>query len=311
MRRHLLLGVVALAGCDVTAAPDARLPQPTIADAMVGSPDAPAAAMFDAGGAADASGGPSADAVGADAEAAIPDAAAMADAGVPDAPLPMGPAEVIINELSPDFTGGHDLVELLVTRGGTAAGIQLERDYPRSPVVLAVLPDVIVLEGQIIVVHLAPEGTSAAGETLAVDEKPTAHNFAAAWDFLGTDEHLQYTNVILAVRAADEKVTSVVPFFRPDLAEENDSFPRFFGADLQAVIAAGLWNETCEPAPCTYGSNLAAVTVNWLGAGTTANPNAAAGASVARKPGGVNAGKVSDWQEIPTAAPWKSYGLPN
>jgi hypothetical protein len=311
-RALITAGLVLAAGCTTSDAPDARV-APRF-DAMV------------AVDAAEVDGEPAEEVDGSVADASVTADAALdaspgdgplaidaqaADAAPPDAPLPSGPAGLLINELSPAMAGGHDLVELLVTRSGTTAGIRLEKDFPRTPAVLAALPDVIVYEGQIIVVHLAPAGTTAAAETLAIDEKPTADNFATAWDFLGTAEHLPQTNFILSLRDADDEVTSAVPFFRPGLNESDDNFPRLFPSDLQTIIADGLWDETCVPSPCTYQSNLAAVTVVWLGAGSGTDPSSASGASVSRKPGGVNARRASDWQPVPTTAPYNSYGAPN
>jgi hypothetical protein len=307
--RPLLLALLglAVAACKEDDRPDARLALPPPIDAGLTAADA---RTFDGGGGGvDAP--PAIDARVADAAIQLDAAAPPPDAAPPDAPLPTGPASVILNELSPDFTDGHDLVELLVTESGTTDGIKLERDHPGTTTVLATLPDVIVFAGDIIVVHLMPAGTSAAAETLAVDEKPTLHNFDGAWDFLGGAEQIPYSNVILSLRAKSGTVTSAVPFFRADLTEVDDSFPRLFPEDLQAIITEGLWAETCDPAPCKYTSNLAEVTVSWLGAGTSNDPDSSSGASVARKTAGHDQDKVSDWKSIPAAAPFNSYGAPN
>ncbi len=311
LRVFLATVVLALLGCTTSDEPDARTsrPQPIVPDGGA-SVDAAAAPI-------DAATGGSADAATAAADARPVDArpadAAMPtpDAAPPDAPVPMGPAELILNELSPDFVNGRDLVELLVVGSGTTDGIQLEKDYPRAPVILATLPDVIVYEGQLVVVHLMPAGTTAMAESVSVDEHDTLHNFDGAWDFLGAAQQIPYSNVILSLRDADGHVTSAVPFFRADLSEENDSFPRLFPADLQALIDDGLWEETCAPSPCSYGSNLSQVTVGWLGAGSTSDPDSAAGASVQRKTGTAGGRKVSDWRPVPSATPYNSYGAPN
>jgi hypothetical protein len=315
-----------------SAAPDAR-----VFGSAPGLPDAPAARAADAptgGGSADAKQAGAADAKtasGADAPVvgspdaplpAEPDAPVPAepDAPVPaepDAPVPAPdaapppPATVILNELSPDFPSQHDLVELLVRTSGTTKGIRLERDYPHAPSLLATLPDVVVAKGDVIVVHLSPAGTSAAAETLAVDEKKTADNFDGAWDFLGEANDLPYSNVVVAIRGADGTVQSAVPFFRSDLTDP-DVQPRAFPADLQGIIDGGLWSETCAPAPCAYSSNLAAVTVGWAGVGSSPDPSVAAGTSVARKPNGLNMMKKSDWQQpLATSAPYNTYGAAN
>src|SRR5262249_54192545 len=137
----------------------------------------------------------------------------------PDAPPPPPPppATVILNELSPDFIDQHDLVELLVTAGGTTKDIQLVRDYPHSPGVLAKLPDVVVATGDIIMVHLVPAGTTAMAETTAKDEFSTPDNFDGAWDFLGESADIPFTHIVLAVRDGKGTVTSAVPFWRSDM----------------------------------------------------------------------------------------------
>lgn len=303
-----LLAALALtalgSGCSSSDVPDARIKQPIVpdakvADAPVGAPDAAVADDAPAGG-------------GIDAAKPIDAAPKPVDAAPPiDAPLPSGPAEVVINELSPDFVDEHDLVELLVTRSGTTSGIKLEKDYPHDPVVLAELPDVIVFEGERIIVHLVPAGSGAVAETQAIDEKHGASNFDTAWDFLGKNDDIQYSDRVIAVRAASGTVTSAVPFFRADLSNDLDMRPRNFPDDLQGIITEGLWKETCSPSPCSFDSNLGAVTVSWLGAGNDADKNDATGVSVQRKAGGLNAGKVSDWKAIPVAAPFNSYGAAN
>ncbi len=246
-----------------------------------------------------------------DAAPAKPDAEARDAPPPPDAP-PAGPAAVILNELSPNFVAQHDLVELLVTAAGTTAGIQLEQDYPHAPSVLATLPDVVVAASDIIVVHLVPQGTTAMAETRAKDEISTADNFDGAWDVLGGGDDIMYTDVVLAVRAAGGTVTSAVPFFRSDLTDP-DTLPPHFPADVQALIDAGLWAETCAPAPCAYGGNLGAISVDWAGAGTSADPSQPSGASVARAPGGRDHHDIADWQRIDLAdvAPFNTYGAPN
>src|SRR5262249_1271102 len=122
-RLHLVLFLTA---CATEETPDARSMQP-------GQPAKPDARVADGPG-------------------SVPDAVPPA----PD-PMPAGPAPVLLNELSPNLAEQHDLVELLATSAGTLKGIQLLRDYPHDPVVLATLPDVGVSAGALVVVHLVPD----------------------------------------------------------------------------------------------------------------------------------------------------------
>jgi hypothetical protein len=161
-------------------------------------------------------------------------------------------------------------------------------------------------------VHMSPAGTTAAAETTAVDEKVTADNFSGAWDFLGDEADIPYSNAVLALRDAKGTVTSAVPFVRSDVTDP-DKMPRDFPADVQALIDAGLWAETCAPSPCSYTGNLGAITVDWAGAGTDRFPALASGASVARKADGKDDHKKSDWQPVNTGptGPYNSYGVKN
>jgi hypothetical protein len=288
-----LLSIFAV-GCVVDSQPDARFASPPI-DAAPARPDG--------GGAAD---GP----LAVDAAPPHPDAGEP-DASPPDAG-PAGPATVILNELSPNLAQSHDLVELLVTVAGTTNGIQLERD-PQAPVVLATLPDVMVAAGDLIVVHLAPAGTTATAETMAKDEAATADNYADAWDFLGTSDDIPFSDVVLSIRGADGVVTSAVPFVNRALGPDPDMHPRTFPGDVDAVIAAGLWAETCDPTPCDYGGNLESICVDWEGAGTTADPSSPSGASVSRVHDARDHHDIGDWQ-VPNPAgtpPYSSFGAPN
>jgi hypothetical protein len=199
--------------------------------------------------------------------------------------------------------GSRALIELLVTEGGTTRGWKLERDYRTGATIVALLPDVVVATGDLIVIHMTPGAGTVIGESTSKSQFQTTENYDGAWDFLGTNDTIGTDNRILALRDPDGQIDSVVPFFRPDVANP----PRtFFPGDVQAAIGAGLWQEVCDPSPCTYSSNLDEVTVVWTGLGATPE-----GASVARKPGGVNDRKVSDWQGVPTTEPLNTLGAPN
>jgi hypothetical protein len=236
-----------------------------------------------------------------DAPIATPDAAPGApDAGTPDAVVMLQPAELLINEVNPHVDGERDLVELLVVRGGRLAGITLVQSYPRSPQLLATLPDAVVEEGDLVVVHLFP-GAEVTTETAGPSQHDSADNFAGAWDVAGEDVDLSYLNVVLALRDAEGAAMTAVPFFRPDIVDP-DQQPRFFPADVQAIIDAGLWAAACAPSPCSYAGNLADVTVPWSGVS-----NQRGGTSVARDPGAPDTRTPADWQPVGAS----SFGDPN
>jgi hypothetical protein len=299
----LLLLALAPAGCfEGESSPDARrpvtLPDGRTADARP-SDARPADARPEDAGAQPIDAPPP-----IDAPVEMADAAPAIDAPLPepDAEPPPPPAGLLINEVNGNL-GSRALIELLVTQGGTTAGWKLERDYRTGATVVANLPDVVVATGDLIVIHMTPAGGTVLAETTAKDQHQTSENFDGAWDFFGTPDVIGDDNRILVLRDPAGEVDSLVPFFRPDIA---DPARTFFPGDVQAAIDAGLWNETCVPAPCTYSSNLDDVTVTWTGLGDTRE-----GASVSRKPGGVNEKKRSDWQDVPESAPLNTFGAPN
>src|SRR5688572_3351542 len=146
------------AACNSSSEPDARLSTPMFADAAATAADARPA---DARPPADAAPGAPDAPLPADAAPSAPDAAPPE----PDAPLPepdamvVGAATLLINEANPHIDGEHDLIELVAVAGGNIAGITLVQTYPRSPVLMATLPDAVVATGDLIVVHLFPTVT--------------------------------------------------------------------------------------------------------------------------------------------------------
>lgn len=295
--RKLIIIFLAAAGCSSDSHPDARMlpPQGNSVDAAL--PAVVDARVFDA---SMASGGDAravdAAAGGADAAPATPDAAPAIDAAPPVQ------AELIINEVNANL-GSRALIELFVTKGGTTAGWKLERDYRTGPTIVANLPDVVVATHDLIVIHMTPGGGTVKAETDSKSEFQTSENYDGAWDFFGNNDTIGTDNRILVLRAPDGTVDSVVPFFRPDI---SNPMRAFYPGDVQAAIDAALWNEVCDPAPCTYSSNLNEVTVSWTGMGDTP-----AGASVQRKAGAVDQHKASDWQAVPTTGTLNTFGLPN
>lgn len=199
--------------------------------------------------------------------------ARLAAAVVDAAAAPVGPAELVLNEVAANQDGLRDLVELRVVSGGTTAGWRLERS-PRDPVVLATLPDGVVRAGELLVVHLDAER-----------------------------QEIPYTHQVLTLRAPSGALSSAVPFMRPELVD-RDRQPRDFPANLQHIIDAKLWSPACAPAPCSYESNLAEVAVSWAGLGTTPD-----GASVARVAAGSGEGSRAEWRS-PAPSTWGAANPP-
>ena len=271
------------ASCSSSSEPDARTSTPLFPDAAAAAADArPTDAR------------PSPDAAPGAPDARAPDAASP----TPDAPLSepdamvVGAAELLINEANPHIDSERDLVELVAVTGGSIEDITLVQTYPRSPVVLGTLPAAVVAQGDLIVVHMFPSGTSVMTETTGPSEHDTVDNFDGAWDVAGEAADLLYTNVVVALRDAEGHAVSAVPFFRPEITDP-DQQPRYFPDDVQGIIDEGLWSATCTPSPCTYSSNLGEVTVPWTGVS-----NQRSGASVARDPGQPDTKLPADWQPV-------------
>jgi hypothetical protein len=262
---------------------------------------------------------PAADAKVAPDAKLVADAAIKPDAGFPDAPVivetpdameppPADRAVLLINEVAPAIVGKHDLIELLVTRGGTTKDIVLSQNYV-TPTDLSVLPDVAVQEGDLIVVHMQPQAAMA--ETLSIAECPRAtpgceENYDDAWDFVASVDtaDIGWSYRVLVLRTPEGEVMDAVPFMRYAYAQTK---PGAYEGDLPQLIADGHWAETCaEPCDYTAVTNMEAASVSWTDLG-----DGAAGATVARKPGGANDHRLSDWQPIPTTDPLNTLGAPN
>src|SRR5689334_22892677 len=99
-------------------------------------------------------------------------------------------ATLMINEINPNISSAHDLIELIAVTGGAVDDITIEQGIS-SPVVLAIFPYLTVAAGDIIVVHLNPAtatGSAPYSETVAVNEYANASfsaNYDNAWDFHG------------------------------------------------------------------------------------------------------------------------------
>lgn len=334
IRPRFVMILVALASvaCKDDSKPDARHlpPPPSDVDASMGGgadarPAADASMTSSDARAVDASmtvadARPAADAAGAvDAPVQMPDATmgtpdAMTTGGVPDAPLALSGASLVINEVQPNIpTTNEDLVELVVTKAGTLSGIGLYQDITADVEVLAKLPDVTVAVGDIVVIHLqAPVGVE--NETTAMDDCTDAACYDTAWDFVGetgTSNQVGYSHrVLYLLTAPPESYIDAVVFMR----HGNIQGPAAFLNDLLYVTGkfpgsdpgVDVWQSKCaEPCDLTAPNiqNAYDATVDWTGLG-----NSPTGDTVQRKAGTPNTRTVDDWQAGPQP---QTLGLPN
>ena len=212
------------------------------------------------------------------------------------------PALLAFNEVSPNIGSNADLIELLVTRGGGLAGYQV-RLNPTAPgsagTGLATLPAICAAAGDLVVVHLAPPaGNGPESETLAknqFDAATYAANYDGAWDVLGGNSGIAFTNSILAVRnAANEYIDAV--------ALSQGAAPSATSVSALAFIQSlALWMPAdCGGVPCSGNSTPTAQQVSASMFGVGSSP---AGDSVRRL------------GTIPEAVSWavgpSTFGAPN
>jgi hypothetical protein len=205
----------------------------------------------------------------------------------PDNPTP---AVLSLNEVHPNITGSADLIELVVTQAGNAAGITIRQNFTNS-ILLATLPSIELNLGDRIVVHLNPaDGWTS--ETGSPSEAFCGGCTAGAWDVRGNAVGITYTSVVLLVRAPNGIVQEGVPFTNSATTASVS-----FASDLQSLQTLGLWNPIdCSGFLCTDGSTPSArdISVEWGGltsAGTT---------SVGRVPDGTQSHSKGDWQISPS-----------
>lgn len=214
-------------------------------------------------------------------------------------------AQLLINEINPNIAASHDLLELLVTAGGSTNGITIHQ-LGSVDDLLVTLPELNPAAGDLIVVHLTPAGTTGIApmsETMSKNQFPKATysaNYDGAWDVLGNAIGLTYGNRVLEVFTPAGTYIDAVPVVQAMAANPAAAFP----ATLQTLQADGHWLPIdCGGMLCTYMSTptAIAVSVDYFGAGTAATGN-----SVQRKLG-MNNKMNSDWN---VAGP-NTFGAPN
>lgn len=194
-------------------------------------------------------------------------------------------AVLLLNEVNANLPSG-DLIELYVVKGGSTAGITIRQDLANS-VLLATLPDLSVVTGDRIVVHM-----NAPADVITETTATTACASAVctvAWDVIGNAVGITYSNRVILVRGPDGSIQDAVPFTRTGTA-----VPSSFATDVQSLQAMGLWLPSdCTGSPCALGTvpSVLDISVNWDSLGATF-----VGMAVARSPNGLDNNTRQDWK---------------
>jgi hypothetical protein len=185
---------------------------------------------------------------------------------------PSTPPLAQLSEIAPNVSGGADLIELTALASGSLAGWTIEQDVT-NPTVLATLPAINVVPGEVIVVHLAPPG-GVVNETSSKSSCSSGACYAGAWDVAGGATGITFSGRVIVLRRADKTIADGVPFYRNGLASGSG-----FATEVMALQKAGAWlPATCGGNPCATNDLAEPISVDWLGVGTSAG-----GATVARK----------------------------
>jgi hypothetical protein len=161
------------------------------------------------------------------------------------------PAVLRINEVAPGITGGKDLVELLVVKGGTVDKFTLVQG---ASLTLSTFPNILVATGDIIVVHLRPttapvdapnHETASKGEFA---QSTYSANYDSAWDFIGNGNEIGYSQRVLRLKDSTGATQDGVSFYR---SPGTGGVTGDFYTQLQALQAEGQWlPTTCGGALC-------------------------------------------------------------
>src|ERR1041385_6097815 len=201
----------------------------------------------------------------------------------------------MLNEINPNISSSHDLIELVAVTGGSVNGFTIQQGIS-SAVTLAALPQVNVSAGDIIVVHLVPAtatGAAPASETISKNEYAHAAysaNYDNAWDFHGGTTGLTYSNRVLLVKDSAGTIQDAVPF------TNNGGSPAAFPGDVTTIQGQNFWHPSdCGGSPCSYSSapTVESIAVNWQGSSTTPNGN------TAQRISGTDTDSNVDWTSAP------------
>jgi hypothetical protein len=162
-----------------------------------------------------------------------------------------------LSEVGPNLDQGRDLIELRVMQTGSVEGMKLTADTT----VLAVLPDVWVSAGDIIVVHLNPDKATGydapSSETAGKSEYPASlhpSNYNTAWDFHGGSLGINaLSNRVLRVRDFHGNTQDAVVLMHEDAPI---AFNTLFALYVRELQREGHWfPSSCDGSPCTHTSS--------------------------------------------------------
>lgn len=234
---------------------------------------------------------------GGDDDAQVIDAQSI-DAAVPDAPIvPVDPPPdaskpsslLKLSEIAPNVSGGGDVIELRATGAGSIGGWTVEQDITNA-VVLATLPAITVVQGDVVVVHLiAPSGV--VNETTSKSGCASAACYSSAWDVVGGSTGITFSGRVIVIRKPDKTIVDGAPFYRNGLASGAG-----FAGELSALQKAGQWlPSTCNGGACSSNELAEPLAVDWLGVGTSTTAT-----TIARK-GTTDTDQASDWALGPSS----------
>ncbi|MEO7110569.1 MAG: hypothetical protein ABI183_09040 [Polyangiaceae bacterium] len=202
------------------------------------------------------------------------------------------PATLQFNEMNPNLSGAtHDLIELVVLTDGNLVGTTIVENLVASKVLLATLPNLQVVAGDIVVVHLQadfPDG----GVDLITNETTTKADcslpncFPNAWDVSDTahgQSGMTNSTRVLAIKLPNGQIEDGISWHNNNAAATN-----FFN-ETNALIDAGMW-ESCGGTYCTDSDAAVGISFNFQGV-----DNKPAGKDVQRI-GATNTHSRADWE---------------
>ncbi len=213
------------------------------------------------------------------------------DASIVDSGLS---AVVQINEVNPNINLQSDLVELYVVTSGDTKGITIEENIT-GKVVLATLPSIAVMTGDLIVVHLNP-ANGIKDESSTKTDCADAACYSGAWDVRGSLNGITYSGRVLLARDPNSNIQDGVAFFK-----KGSVSPALFHKDVTSLQAANQWLPAdCGGFVCSTNALAEGISVDWNGSGTIPSSNSAARAA------NVDTNKAGDW-----AVGAQSFGASN
>ena len=209
-------------------------------------------------------------------------------------------ATLMFNEINPNISSSHDLIELVAVSGGSINAFTIEQGIS-TVVTLAALPQVNVAAGDIIVVHLNPAtatGAAPGSEMVSKNEYATSlysANYDNAWDLHGGATGITFSNRVMLLKDSAGNIQDAVAF------TNNGGVPAAYPGDVTTIQGQNLWQPAdCSGSPCTYASapTVEAISVNWQGSGTTVAGN------TAQRISNTDTDMNSDWTPAPQASTW-------